>query len=133
MDINNSDFPSFIHYVLPEIQENINLECRDLSLEEFVPPMLQVKFTINLWDILELKMETRYGKRIVHLGEKSDTNLVRDVEKEQALKDLLERYLPSMEKDEGGIYQCSCITRYSINFGARQSDEKIYKRSIINL
>lgn len=98
MDINNSDFPSFIHYVLPEIQENINLECRDLSLEEFVPPMLQVKFTINLWDILELKMETRYGKRIVHLGEKSDTNLVRDVEKEQALKDLLERYLPSMEK-----------------------------------
>ena len=67
MDINNSDFPSFIHYVLPEIQENINLECRDLSLEEFVPPMLQVKFTINLWDILELKMETRYGKRIVHL------------------------------------------------------------------
>ena len=45
-------------------------------------------------------METRYGKRIVHLGEKSDTNLVRDVEKEQALKDLLERYLPSMEKDE---------------------------------
>ena len=56
MDINNSDFPSFIHYVLPEIQENINLECRDLSLEEFVPPMLQVKFTINLWDILELKM-----------------------------------------------------------------------------
>ena len=47
MDINNSDFPSFIHYVLPEIQENINLECSDLSLEEFVPPMIQVKFTIK--------------------------------------------------------------------------------------
>lgn len=115
MDINNSDFPSFIHYVLPEIQENINLECRDLSLEEFVPPMLQVKFTINLWDILELKMETRYGKRIVHLGEKSDTNLVRDVEKEQALKDLLERYLPSMEKDEeNGQEDCE---RYIIENG----------------
>lgn len=77
--------------------------------------MLQVKFTINLWDILELKMETRYGKRIVHLGEKSDTNLVRDVEKEQALKDLLERYLPSMEKDEeNGQEDCE---RYIIENG----------------
>ena len=48
-------------------------------------------------------------------GALADTNLVRDVEKEQALKDLLERYLPSMEKDEeNGQEDCE---RYIIENG----------------
>lgn len=102
-DINNRDFPALIHYVLPLLQEYLILECRDIVLEEYIPPVFRTDFQISVTKEgnLHLKVNAAYGAVPVQLDDSRNLQgVVRDMEKEQGLRRLLNDYFtPEPEKN----------------------------------
>lgn len=109
ISINEKDMQLICSEVLPCISDYVEIETKDISLEEFLPPEAKVTFYLDApsQNTITCRTEILYGEQSSNpFEEYEDLELYRDLAKEFQIKDTISRYLPHWNQE---TKECSCI------------------------